>query len=402
MIELGTISRRTLLKQGAATAIAFAGSGVAAGRVVAQSPSPSVSAPAGLRVRPNAATLSSAQKAAYVNAILALKQQPSPWIQGLSTYDTFVLWHRDAFDCGLNAAHMGAAFLPWHRQYLKLFEEQLQAVDPTVSLAYWDWTVDDAPDSYLWQDDFMGGNGDPDQGEAVVTGPFAKGSWEILVFDHGDRDRFPYITRDLGASALAPTLPTAADVEAALEVGTYDSAPWNATAPIASSFRNTLEGWRDCVEQSCSEVDGVGPTCTGGHELHNRVHLWVSGEFAFAHELRGGHVMASPGASPDASPGATPGASPAALPDTEDVFGTMASNSSPNDPVFFLHHANIDRLWSVWMDRHGMSYEPVSGGPVGHNIDDPMWPYTQLGLTITPRMMLDSRALGYVYDSDAV
>ena len=49
------------------------------------------------------------------------------------------------------------------------------------------------------------------------------------------------------------------------------------------------------------------------------------------------------------------------------------------------------------MERHGMSYEPVSGGPVGHNIDDPMWPYTQLGLTITPRMMLDSRTLGYAY-----
>ena len=236
-----------------------------------------------------------------MDAILALKQQPSPWIEGLSTYDTFVLWHRDAFDCGLNAAHMGSAFLPWHRQYLKLFEEQLQSVDPTVTLAYWDWTVDDSPDLYVWQDDFMGGNGDQDQGEAVVTGPFAKDSWEIVVFDHGDTDRFPYITRDLGAGALAPTLPTAADVEGALAVATYDSAPWNATAPIASSFRNTLEGWRDCVDMACSEVDGIGPTCTGGHELHNRVHLWVSGEFAFAHELRG-HPMESPSPSPDRRP----------------------------------------------------------------------------------------------------
>ena len=68
----------------------------------------------------------------------------------------------------------------------------------------------------------------------------------------------------------------------------------------------------------------------------------------------------------------------------------MASNSSPNDPVFFLHHANIDRLWSAWMERHGMSYQPVSGGPVGHNIDDSMWPYSQLGLTITNLALVPS------------
>jgi len=38
-----------------------------------------------------------------------------------------------------------------------------------------------------------------------------------------------------------------------------------------------------------------------------------------------------------------PGATPAAG-DNDMVLGTMAANSSPNDPVFFQHHANIDRL----------------------------------------------------------
>ncbi|MDQ3654430.1 MAG: tyrosinase family protein [Chloroflexota bacterium] len=358
------------------------------GRGRAQAPvATPIATPVGgaLNVRPNGATLSAEQKKAYTDAVLALKQKPSPWLASISTYDTFVLWHRDAFGCGLSAAHMGPAFFPWHRMFLHLFEQQLQEVDPNVSLPYWDWSADREKDSWLWQDDFMGGNGSPDDDEAVVTGPFAKGKWELTVFDYTDADKLAWLTRDFGAGGLAPDLPTPEQVEAALAIETYDAAPWSASSPIAQSFRNTLEGWRDCVEDMCDPMAGVGTICTGDHMLHNRVHLWVSGEFAFAHELQTGMT---------ADHHATPVAG------DEMIFGTMAANSSPNDPVFFQHHANIDRLWSAWMQRHGQQYLPESGGPVGHNIDDAMWPYHQIDMQITPRMMLDSRSLGYIYDTD--
>lgn len=350
----------------------------------AATPSASPAATGNLIVRPNGATLSADQKLAFTNAVLALKKKPSPWIEGLSTYDTFVLWHRDAFNCDINAAHMGPAFFPWHRMYLHLFEQQLREVDPTVSIPYWDWTVDNTVDSYVWQPDLMGGDGSDDHGEAVIDGPFRKDAFELMVFDYADTTRTPYITRDLGFGKLAPSLPTAKEVEAGLRIPTYDAAPWDATAPIAESFRNTLEGWRDCVDTMCDPTSGLGAVCTGEHLLHNRVHLWVSGEFAFAHELMG-HDMASGASTPVAQ---------------DNILGTMASNSSPNDPVFFLHHANMDRIWGAWLARHGQVYQPESGGPVGHNIDDAMWPYTQIGLHITPRMMLDHRALGYVYDDE--
>lgn len=87
----------------------------------------------------------------------------------------------------------------------------------------------------------------------------------------------------------------------------------------------------------CDPVAGIGTVCTGEYLLHNRVDHWVSGEFAFVHELQG-HTMCD-------------GATPAAGDDM--VLGTMAANSTPNDPAFFLNHANIDRLWSAWMQRHG-------------------------------------------------
>ena len=81
-----------------------------------------VASPIGaLRIRKNAKDLSAGEKKAFTDAILALKQKPSPWTDGVSTYDQFVLWHRDAFECDLMAAHMGPAFFPWHRMYLHLF-----------------------------------------------------------------------------------------------------------------------------------------------------------------------------------------------------------------------------------------------------------------------------------------
>ena len=37
------------------------------------------------------------------------------------------------------------------------------------------------------------------------------------------------------------------------------------------------------------------------------------------------------------------------------VGGTMNSPSSPADPLFFLHHANIDRIWSEWQVKNPRS-----------------------------------------------
>lgn len=34
------------------------------------------------------------------------------------------------------------------------------------------------------------------------------------------------------------------------------------------------------------------------------------------------------------------------------VGGQMATAGSPADPLFWLHHANIDRLWARWQERH--------------------------------------------------
>jgi tyrosinase len=88
------------------------------------------------------------------------------------------------------------------------------------------------------------------------------------------------------------------------------------------------------------------------------------------------------------------------------VNGTMFLMASPNDPVFWLHHANVDRLWGDWQRQHPSvcPYSPTFGSVVGHNLYDqmifnamPPSPWADLS---TPSMMLDHHALGYTYDSD--
>ncbi len=80
--------------------------------------------------------------------------------------------------------------------------------------------------------------------------------------------------------------------------------------------------------------------------------------------------------------------------------GSMAQNTSPNDPVFWLHHANIDRIWTAWMKRYGRVYAPVSGAPMGHNRNDVMEPWSmRTDGKNTPAAVLEESTMGFVYEA---
>ena len=70
--------------------------------------------------------------------------------------------------------------------------------------------------------------------------------------------------------------------------------------------------------------------------------------------------------------------------------------TAAKDPLFFLLHANVDRLWAKWQWLNARfdvddasSFEPLgaAGSPgttrVGHNSNDTMWPWNQI--TTAPR-----------------
>jgi tyrosinase len=77
----------------------------------------------------------------------------------------------------------------------------------------------------------------------------------------------------------------------------------------------------------------------------------------------------------------------------------MAWSTSPNDPVFFLHHSNVDRLWAQWQQQQPEEgYVPNGLAPRGHNVNDPMDPWRES--MVTPASVLDHKSLDYMYDKE--
>ncbi len=81
------------------------------------------------------------------------------------------------------------------------------------------------------------------------------------------------------------------------------------------------------------------------------------------------------------------------------VGGDMMTTTSPNDPVFFLHHCNIDRIWARWQSTYPQAlYLPRQTAPDTyrfHREDDRM--HTFLDINLTPADILDYTVY-YDYD----
>eukprot|EP01087_Luapelamoeba_hula_P007264 TRINITY_DN176_c0_g1_i1.p1 TRINITY_DN176_c0_g1~~TRINITY_DN176_c0_g1_i1.p1 ORF type:complete len:446 (+),score=39.18 TRINITY_DN176_c0_g1_i1:308-1645(+) len=232
-------------------------------------------------------------------------------------WDHLVYHHQVAGTTGIrmgsnrNAAHRGPALLPWHRVFLRILERAIGEVsgDLTIGIPYWDWTVDSAlPDgpmsSALWTDTYIGPNGNSSNSR-VTSGPFC--SQPSSTCDGAwpllSQLNGPYLERELGM--LSSTLPTATQIANIMTVKKYDGTTMDDRATASTSFRQALEGW-------------AGGTKYGG--AHNLVHMFVG--------------------------------------------GSMNPLTSPNDPVFFLHHANVDRIWYNWQINtscYGNCYVPHTG-----------------------------------------
>jgi tyrosinase len=283
----------------------------------------------------------------YIEGVLALKREATPGEELIgNTYDKYVYWHYRAMMTltpspplqnpdGRNAAHTGPVFCPWHRMLLSRLEQDIQRVlgKPDFGLPYWDWAADgeteDPGDSDVWADDCMGPAGGP-----VASGPFR--------FDEenpNDPDNWRVRISD-DIFQAGPTIRL-------LNRGLY-RALRTTTMPTGDKVREELRK----TAYDVAPWGFFGETSfRRGLEvpLHNTVHRWVRGD--------------------------------------------MVTSCSPNDPVFFLHHCNVDRIWASWQKQHDFPpYVPdeTAGDDLKwHRVHDLMFPIKGNDPEVRVRDVLD-------------
>ena len=246
---VGRLNRRTVLKGGAALALATTAPST---RALADS----------TVVRRSIATLAANDPIveAYRKAVAAMKALPATDPRN---------WTRQARIHNDFCPHGNWYFMPWHRAYLVAFERICRQLsgDANFALPYWDWTANP-------------------QLPAFFATPTLLGQPNTL-FDSTRSSQ----TVTIPNSVAGPARISALLAETSFEVfGSSRPTGQNSTAPT----------WL--------RAEGIeGPFESGPH---NQVHIRIS--------------------------------------------GNMASFMSPRDPIFWLHHCNIDRLWDSW-NRLGRS-----------------------------------------------
>lgn len=291
----------------------------------------------------------------YIAGVWALKREQIS--ANLSRYDWYVIWHVRAMmnetppnnSAARNAAHRGPAFLPWHRYFLLRLEADIRRVlgKPTFNLPYWAWNSDSAllPDlqrsAPIWADNAMGGSGAP-----VSAGRFRfdpdnpedPENWTVRV-EINSNFQLVRTRRGLRRSLGSELALSNEGLDIALQCSIYDEIDWDHRTK--DSLRNLLEGW-------------VGPVRPA---THNRVHVWISGDMTTAH--------------------------------------------SPNDPIFFLHHCNVDRMWQFWMTQNpDAPYLPAPAEPESlkwHRREDQL--YTPADDTEVAPLIADMLVTDYDYDT---
>jgi len=303
-------------------------------------------------IRKEVRSLSPNEKQNFVDAVKALKANTKDNKLGDNRYDDYVLWHAQTMmiDAGndnaqRNLAHMGPIFLPWHREFLRRFELDLRKEVPDVSIPYWDWAFDASlrfpSESHVWSEDFMGGNGDPAADNKVMFGPFR--DWVTQEVD-GEGNPLPKNPqRDRLRRNFGNSFPRLPTQTDVFSAFSLEFYDTPYWDRFSRGFRNALEGWPN------------------GPQLHNRVHVWVG--------------------------------------------GSMELSTSPNDPVFYLNHSNVDRIWAIWQElRFNFGY-PGDGEIIdrtcqriaGLNLNDKIRPWERDEGSKTIGDVLNHRQLGYTY-----
>jgi tyrosinase len=317
------------------------------------------------RLRKSWGQATEAEKLAYLEAAVCVTKKPGRLGNADATlHDDFALTHAQlSFPQqskspsirniqGVNyltvpSVHGVAAFLPWHRYFVQVYEQALQECGYTGTAMYWDWAADSSAitQSTVWHPvTGFGGNG---------TGPpQGNGNTAPRVMDGPFKDYEPrYWSRDVQPHGLCRNW----------VVGI----PGNPDQMDLNAHRYTPAAVQFVMDQTnfpnfTYELEN-GP--------HSAVHFGVGG---------GGPRMGPAG-------------------------DLGWNDASPNDPIFFLHHTQVDRLWWLWQQEDSnriLAYEGLRNLPDGSQteatLDDPL-PMGSLAPASTVREYMDASSPNLCY-----
>ncbi|KAJ6576032.1 Di-copper centre-containing protein [Mycena vulgaris] len=235
-----------------------------------------------------------------------------------SYYDDFVYMHMD-----LNTRiHFTGIFLPWHRWYVQVYETALKTKCGYLGTSpYWDWVKDskDVHGSTLFDDSDpasgLGGWGDPSNDVRVPDGGFSNVSEFRLTYPSPHTLRRNFTLQPFLNFPLAGFMTDAdeqLDGNATFTPAEHDK--------LVNGFVGDFVGFQKYFE--------------GFNGSHGAVHLTLGGDLA----------------------GTCPGDAP---PDC-----TGGPTFSANEPLFWLHHGMVDKMWSDWQNKHASNKMAFHGGSV--------------------------------------
>merc|ERR1712065_95101 len=87
------------------------------------------------------------------------------------------------------------------------------------------------------------------------------------------------------------------------------------------------------------------------------------------------------------------------------IGGDMGRMESPNDPIFYMHHANVDRLWHVWQKLENTNEDTYLGWDPAHNKDSDLDDVMDMGYAskyasnVKVADLIHIEQLGYSYSA---
>jgi tyrosinase len=107
-------------------------------------------------IRKNYTEMTPEEKNALVSAFQTLGDPPSGLLRNLATF------HSVNFSANSGGIHQASQeqfniFHAWHRYASFELEQEMQRINPHITLPYWDWTVNRLATDALWDNSFIGG-----------------------------------------------------------------------------------------------------------------------------------------------------------------------------------------------------------------------------------------------------